>query len=114
MTDWPIAPRGVRLFQKKGRWVMTNYKAGDNVKAGFYWNRGKWEAEVVPAGGGALPGDPATRYLRVPWPMLLVIAPVMGGAFAMFLPFIGMAMLVQVGWRAFTRRLGLRHGEARI
>jgi hypothetical protein len=90
---------------------MTTYTGGDNVKAGFYWNRGKWAAEVVPAAGGALPGDAATVYHRVPWPALLVIAPVMGGAFAMFLPFIGLAMLVQYAFNAVTGR-PLRRAEA--
>ena len=92
---------------------MTKYTGGNTVKAGFYWNRGAWGVEVVPAEGGTLPGDATVAYLRVPWPALLVIAPVMGGAFAMFLPFIGIALLVQFGWRAITGRLGLRHGEAR-
>ena len=93
---------------------MTKYTGGDTVKAGFYWNRGAWGAELIPAEGGALPGDGTTRYTRVPWPALLVIAPVMGGAFAMFLPFIGIALLVQFAWRGVTRRVGLRRGEARI
>lgn len=93
---------------------MLKYKGGETVKAGFYWNRGAWGVELIPAEGGALPGEPEARYLRVPWPLLLVIAPVMGGAFAMFLPFIGIALLVQFGWRAVTGRLGLRRGEARI
>jgi hypothetical protein len=93
---------------------MTKYTGGDTVKAGFYWNRAQFGAEIVPAAGGALPGTPGVVYYRVPWPVLLVAAPVMGGAFAMFLPFIGLAMLVQFGAAAFRRRFGLRHGEAQI
>jgi hypothetical protein len=72
---------------------MLKHKGGDSVKAGFYWNKGKWGAEIVPAEGGALPGSSDTTYYRIAWPLLLVVAPVMGGAFAMFLPFIGLAML---------------------
>jgi len=93
---------------------MTKYTGGDTVKAGFYWNRGAWGVELIPAEGGTLPGDGAIKYVRVPWPALLVIAPVMGGAFAMFLPFIGLALLGQFGWTAVTRRRGLRQGAARI
>jgi hypothetical protein len=89
---------------------MTTYKGGDTVKAGFYWNRGGWAAEIIPVEGGALPGNEKTTYNRIPWPALLVTAPVMGGAFAMFLPFIGMAMLVQFGYRAITGRRGSPHG----
>ena len=72
---------------------MTTYRGGDTVKAGFYWNRGKWGAEIIPPEGGALPGHEDTIYNRFPWPALLVAAPAMGGAFAMFLPFIGIVML---------------------
>ena len=92
---------------------MRNYKGGETVTAGFYWNRGAWGAEVIPAGGAALPGAPEQAYVRIPWPALLVIAPVMGGAFAMFLPFLGIAMLVQFAWAAVTGRLGSRHAAAR-
>jgi hypothetical protein len=91
---------------------MTKYTGGDTVKAGFYWNRGKLGAEVVPAEGGTLPGDGATRYTRIPWPVLLVVAPVMGGAFAMFLPFLGLAMLGKYAFNAVTGRR-VAHGEAR-
>lgn len=73
---------------------MTRYTGGSDVKAGFYWNRGRWAAEIVPAEGGTLPGGEEVQYVRVPWPVLLVVAPLMGGAFAIFLPFIGIAMLV--------------------
>ena len=93
---------------------MTKYTGGDTVKAGFYWNRARFGAEIVPAAGGALPGAPGVVYYRVPWPVLLVAAPVMGGAFAMFLPFIGLAMLAQFAGAALRRRFGLRRGEARI
>jgi hypothetical protein len=75
---------------------MLKHKGGDSVKAGFYWNKGRWAAEIVPAEGGALPGEPETSYYRIAWPVLLVVAPVMGGAFAMFLPFIGLYMLAML------------------
>lgn len=93
---------------------MLNYKGGDTVKAGFYWNRGAWGAEVVPAEGGTLPGAPATAFVRIPWPLLLVIAPVMGGAFAMFLPFLGVALLVQFAWARIMGRRESPRGEVRI
>jgi len=92
---------------------MTNYKGGELVKAGFYWNRGKWAAEVVPAEGGTLAGTPETLYTRIPWPALLVIAPAMGGAFAMFLPFLGLGMLAKHAVDAATGRRAVRENEAR-
>ncbi|HYT67342.1 MAG TPA: hypothetical protein VEL51_13030 [Vicinamibacterales bacterium] len=93
---------------------MTKYTGGETVSAGFYWNGGAWGVELVPAEGGMLPGGNGAVYVRVPWPLLLVIAPVMGGAFAMFLPFIGIALLVQFAWAALTGRRESRHGEAQI
>jgi hypothetical protein len=88
----------------KAGWIMTTYKGGETVRAGFYWNQGRWAAEVVPAAGGTLPGAGDAAYRRIAWPALLVIAPVTGGAFAMFLPFIGLALLVQWAYHAVTGR----------
>lgn len=66
---------------------------GTPVKNGFYWNLGKWEMTMVPKQGGILPGGSGDRYLKVPVIALLFIAPLMGAVYAMFLPFIGFAML---------------------
>ena len=52
---------------------MLKYKGGETVKPGFYWNRGAWGVELIPAGGGTLPGAPETVFMRVPWPLLLVM-----------------------------------------
>lgn len=72
---------------------MLKHKGGDTVKAGFYWHAKEWAATVVPPEGGALPGDEGVTYVRTPLPVLLVLAPAMGAVFAIFLPFIGLAML---------------------
>src|ERR1051325_9113322 len=87
--DWPCLPGALSSDQKETRWVMTKYTGGETVKAGFYWNQAKLGAEIVPAEGGALPGTDETTYYRIAWPVLLVAAPVMGGAFAMVPPVIG-------------------------
>jgi len=91
---------------------MRKYQGGEAAKPGFYWNRGKWGAEIVPAPGGELPGTAGVLYYRIGWPILLVAAPVMGGAFAMFVPFIGLAMLVQFLFKAATGRRGSPRGGA--
>ena len=82
------------------------------VEAGFYWNRGKWAAEVIPAEGGMLPGTRDIVYTRIPWPLLLVVAPVMGGAFAMFLPFLGLGMLARHVFNALTARVAPQRHHA--
>ena len=72
---------------------MTKRIGGTAAKTGFYWNLGKWEMTMVPKQGGILPGGVNDAYLKVPVVALLVMAPLMGAVYAMFLPFIGFAML---------------------
>jgi hypothetical protein len=72
---------------------MAQRIGGTAAKSGFYWNLGKWEMTMVPKQGGILPGDGSEKYLNVPVIGLLFLAPMMGAAYAMFLPFIGFAML---------------------
>ncbi len=74
--------------------TRLRFAGGEIVKAGFYWNLREWEAQVVPREGGPLKGGRDDRYMRAPLPLLLFLAPLMGAAYAMFLPFIGFAMLV--------------------
>lgn len=82
------------------------FAGGEQVKPGFYWNLREWEASVIPREGGVLKGAEEARYVRVPLPVLLFVAPLMGAAYAMFLPFIGFAMvamyLVGLVKRLFT------------
>jgi len=77
---------------------------GDVVPAGFYWNLGEWEAQIVQKPGAALKGGPSMRYLRMPLVALLVLAPLMGAVYAFFLPFIGFALVIAY----LLRRIGGR------
>ena len=72
---------------------FAKHVGGDRVKFGFYWNLAEWEAQLVSAEGGELKGDGSNRYVRLPLLALPVVAPLMGAAFAFFLPFIGFAMV---------------------
>ncbi|MGE5362324.1 MAG: hypothetical protein ACM3NQ_25185 [Bacteroidales bacterium] len=72
---------------------MAKHIGGTAVKAGFYWNLRKWEMVTLSGIGGTLPGTSEDRYLKVPILGFLVIAPLMGGLYAFFLPFIGFAMV---------------------
>lgn len=74
--------------------MVTRYEGGTRVRGGFYWNLREWNAQVVPREGAALEGGEAAKYIRIPAFLVLVLAPIMGAAYAMFLPFIGFAMLV--------------------
>jgi len=71
---------------------MKRYTGGTNVKGGYYWHVGTWEIATVKGETGALPGGPKDEYFHAPVAVMFVLAPVMGAAFAIFLPFIGFAM----------------------
>lgn len=73
---------------------MTRHTGGNDVKSGFYWNLAKWELTTIPREGGPLPGGGDDRYLRVPVVAMLLLAPVMGGLYVVFLPFVGFAMVL--------------------
>jgi hypothetical protein len=79
---------------------MAITRGGDMVRGGYYWNMQKWDATFVEGKEGALPGSAKETYRRVPVPLLLLGAPIMGALFVMFLPFIGIALLVQQMTRA--------------
>jgi hypothetical protein len=80
--------------------TMNTKKAGEAAKAGFYFNTRTWELDLHRKDGDALPGTGADRYLRVPAVTLVLLGPIMGFAFVVFMPFIGFALA--------ARELGLR------
>lgn len=69
--------------------------AGTLVKGGFYFNRDKMDLIAVSGKEGMLPGADGQRYLRVPVLAVLLLAPLLGGLFVMFMPFIGFALVFQ-------------------
>ena len=78
---------------------MKKHHGGTEVKAGFYWSLGKWSIVPVTARERTLPGGPEHGYPKVPAALLLLLAPMMGGAYVIFLPFIGFAMVIACGAR---------------
>jgi hypothetical protein len=74
--------------------MATNH-GGETVKGGFYWNAAKWDATFVEGTEGVLPGATDDAYRRIPVALALLAAPVMGALFVMFLPFIGIGLLLQ-------------------
>jgi hypothetical protein len=85
---------------------MTKRIGGTSAKSGFYWNLGEWEMTMIPKQGGLLPGDAGDKYLKVPVVALLVLAPVMGAGYALFLPCVGFALLFSfLGKKAYAAAL---------
>jgi len=73
---------------------MSKYHGGRTAKSGFYWNTRTWAITMTERQGGVLPGDGQDRYTRIPVVAMLLVAPFMGAAYVLFLPFIGIAMVV--------------------
>ncbi|MCM2258169.1 MAG: hypothetical protein NDJ94_21250 [Vicinamibacteria bacterium] len=84
---------------------MAKQYAGDTVKAGFYWRTAQWQIVTIAEDGETLPGHAGDNYYRVPALLLLGLAPIMGALFVMFLPFIGIAIVLQHALRAAARAL---------
>jgi len=80
---------------------MTRRNAGEAARMGFYFNTRTWEVDLHRKDGGALPGLDGDRYVRIPAAALLVLGPVMGFFFVIFLPFIGFALVArEIGYKA--------------
>jgi len=71
---------------------MAKHTGGMQVAGGYYWNPRSWEVEVVASEGGRLKGAAGAKYVKVPFPLLFVIVPLLGALFLMFLPLIGFAL----------------------
>ena len=89
--------------------MLKTFKGGDNVKGGFYFNRRDWTMRVAPREGEVLPGSDTEVFYGFPTLAFLVAAPLLGFAFAMFLPFIGLALIAKVG----LEKVGLVWTEGR-
>jgi len=70
-------------------------KGGHTVAAGTYWNLANGN-RVNMEQEGMLPGDGKTRYLKAPVAVMLMAAPAIGLVFAVFMPFIGIAMTLNL------------------
>ncbi len=74
--------------------VVTKHSGGETVKGGVYWSMTEGEFISVPGDGGVLAGSARDKYMRAPLPLVLVLGPVMGLAFAIFLPLSGLLVLI--------------------
>ena len=91
---------------------MRYNEGGQKVQGGFYLDRNEWEMVAVSGSKGVLPGGPDRRFVKIPMLAVLVAAPVIGGAYVLFLPLIGFAILLDhLGKKAFE---GVRRGASRV
>lgn len=85
--------------------MTTRYASGTAVSSGYYYDARRWAVVPVAHDGDRLPGD-AGEYVRIPTAAALAAAPVLGGLFLVFLPFIGFALLARAAARPVLRRFG--------
>jgi len=91
---------------------MLKHNGGERVGKGTYWNLGNGERVDIQE-EGILPGNEKKTYYRMPAAAIIVAAPVLGLMYAMFLPFIGIAMAVKlVGQKAGGGVMEMVHGSA--
>lgn len=74
---------------------MKRYYGQNKVAPGLYFQTRSLSFESRHE-AGTLPGDPTDSYLRVPAVALLIGGPLLGLAYAIFLPFIGFVMLARL------------------
>jgi hypothetical protein len=82
------------------------YKGGHKVEKGTYWDTSTGErVEVEQA--QTLPGNDHTIYIKAKSGLILIAGPIVGLVFAIFLPFIGIAMtLGQFGRKVADSAVG--------
>ena len=71
---------------------MTTYQSGAAVQSGYYFNPVRWHVEPIANDGGKLPDVPGS-WMKVPTIAALLLVPILGATFLMFLPLIGFIML---------------------
>lgn len=80
---------------------MLKHSGGQKAAKGTYWNLSNGE-RIVLTGEDVLPGDKKTTYYKLSAVGVLFLAPIIGLAYAVFLPFIGIAMMAKlVGQKVF-------------
>jgi len=88
---------------------MARYLGGSKVESGYYVNT-RSLAVVSLAAEGLLPGTERDGFVRVPWPVMLAAAPVLGGLFVLAYPVVGITTAV---YGLARKGLGLARDGAR-
>jgi hypothetical protein len=83
--------------------IVTTLTGGTRVKKGYYFEMRSWALEPVACDGEPLPGTAAHIYFHVPLLLALLLAPLMGAAFVMFLPCVGFYLVLQAAFLPVAR-----------
>ena len=90
---------------------MRRYPAGTHVRGGLYLNPLTGQVAVVPRQGGTLRGTEGF-FVRLPAPpaLGLLLAPLAGAVFVIFLPLIGLGLMVGLLCRRVWAATGMGGG----
>ncbi len=83
--------------------MKKRYCGGEKVPQGFYWNRATGEFFQSSAPGTVLPGGSDKQYIRVPAPLVLMVGPLLGLGYVIFLPLVGIVVLLAFVMRQLAR-----------
>jgi hypothetical protein len=87
---------------------MRTYTGSQSVEPGLYFNVKRFSVKSIES-RGPLPGTRNDEYRRAPMLVMLLIAPLLGLAYVIFLPLIGFAM---VTWLLGDKAAQLATGAA--
>ena len=74
--------------------MATTHESGSAVLSGYYFNPAGWHVEPIATDGDRLPSGRGS-WMRVPTLAALLLVPVLGAAFLIFLPLIGFVVALQ-------------------
>ncbi len=74
--------------------MATTYDGGAVVPSGYYFNPAQWHIEPIARDGGRLPAGNG-RWTRIPTAAALVLVPLLGATFILFLPLIGFLLVLR-------------------
>ncbi len=89
---------------------MTTYQSGAAVQSGYYFNPVRWHVEPIADDGAKLPDVPGT-WMKVPTIAALLLVPILGATFLMFLPLVGFIMLFRALGASVLRVFRASAGE---
>lgn len=92
--------------------VFVSAAEGGPVGRGTYWSFGSGEL-VRLREEGVLPGPPSRRWIKLPAVLLLLLGPVLGLVFVMFLPVAGIALMVYLPAQAIWQKITGRRDDDR-
>jgi hypothetical protein len=80
--------------RKEQQTMATLIESGSAVQSGYYFNPVRWHVTPVEKDGGRLP-DGKGGWMKVNTAVALLLVPILGATFLMFLPLIGFVLFLQ-------------------